>query len=58
MKLSAPKQITWWISVILAIIAVVARWIPFLSFLTPAYLFIILLAGFVLLLLGTFVKGF
>lgn len=56
MRLSAPKQSTWWISLILAIVAVVAMWIPFLSFLAP-YAFIILIVGFVLLCLGTFVTG-
>lgn len=57
MRLNAPKQMTWWISLILAIIAVVVHWFGLLTFLTP-YGFIILLVGFVILWLGTFVKGF
>ena len=56
MKLNAPKQNTFWIAIIIAIIAVVVRWIITIPFLTP-YAFIILLIGFVLLALGTFVKG-
>lgn len=56
MRLSAPKRMTWWISIILAIIAVLAESIPFISFLQP-YAFIILIVGFLLLLSGTFIKG-
>jgi len=57
MKLNAPKQSTWWIGVILAIIAVVFRYIiTSVAFLFD-YSFIILLVGFVILFLGTFVKG-
>ena len=57
MKLSAPKQLTWWISTILAIIAIIVKWFAILTFLSP-YTFIILLVGFVILWLGTFLKGF
>ena len=56
MKLSAPKQIVFLISLILAIIAVVSHFvgIPFVSL----YQFWILLAGYVLLALGVVLKGF
>jgi len=57
MKLSAPQQITWWISVILAVIAVVFTWIFTSVTLFTAWQFVVLLVGFVILALGTFVKG-
>lgn len=57
MKLNAPKKLTWWISLILAIVAIIVQWLNILTFLTP-YGFIILLVGFVILWLGTFIKGF
>lgn len=55
MRLTAPKKLTFWISLIIAVIAVIASLItiPFLS----NYTFIILIVAFVLLALGTFVKG-
>jgi hypothetical protein len=55
MRLNAPKQITWWISLIIEVIGVLAYFIaiPVLS----GIVFWILLVGFVLLFLGTFVKG-
>jgi len=56
MKLSAPKKIVFLISLILAIIAVVAHFvaIPFVSI----YGWWILLAGYIILALGVFLKGF
>ena len=56
MQLNAPKQIVFLISVILAAVSVVARFIaiPIVS----AYGWWILLAGFVVLLLGVVLKGF
>ena len=57
MKLNAPKQITWWISLIIAIIAVLAHWIVAIGFLTP-YSFLVLFIAYIILWLGTFVKGF
>ncbi len=55
MKLTAPKFITFIIAAILAVLAIVANFvaIPFVS----AYAFYFLLAGFVLLVLGLFIKG-
>ena len=55
MRLNAPKNSTFWISIIIAVIAVISELvtIPFLS----AYTYIILIIAFVLLALGTFVKG-
>jgi hypothetical protein len=57
MKLSAPKQITWWIAVILAIVAVVFTWIITTLTVFTGWQFVVLLVGFVILALGTFVKG-
>jgi len=56
MKLSAPKQITFLISLIIAVIAVLVQWTGILSFI-PIGSFILLLIGFILLALGTYVKG-
>jgi len=54
MKLSAPKLVTFWIAVILAIIALLGQLA--IAALAP-YAFWILLVAFVLLALGTFVSG-
>jgi len=60
MRLSAPKQGTFWLALILAVIAVVFKWIlpDNLQFLNDNWSFLILLIGFVIIGLGTFVKGF
>ncbi len=54
MDLSAPKQITYWISVVLAVLGLLGAivTIPFLS----TYAFWFLLVGFVLLALGCWLK--
>ena len=55
MKLNAPKVITWWISVIIGVLGIVASFvtIPLLSGLA----FWLVVVGFALLALGTFLKG-
>jgi heme/copper-type cytochrome/quinol oxidase subunit 1 len=55
MKLTPPKRVTFWISVVLALLALVAKFvnIPVVS----AFNFWFLLAGFVLLVLGLLIKG-
>lgn len=55
MKLTPPKGITFWISVILVVLGIVASFvaIPFVS--TYALWFVV--AGFVLLVLGLLIKG-
>lgn len=55
MKLNAPKQLTWWISILLGAVGVVGYFVA-LPFIT-VYAFWILLAGLVLLALGCFLKG-
>jgi len=55
MKLSAPKNVTWWISLILAVLAVLGKFvvIPFCT----ANGFWLLAVAFLLLWLGTLLKG-
>jgi len=55
MSLSAPKQITWWVAVVLAVIGLLAQLItiPALS----GIAFWILLVAFIILALGTFLEG-
>jgi threonine/homoserine/homoserine lactone efflux protein len=54
MDLSAPKQVTFWISVVLAVLGLLGHLvkIPFIS----TYAFWFLLVGFILLAAGCFVK--
>lgn len=56
MKLNAPKKIVWYISIILAVLSVVSTFItiPFVT----AYAFWVLVVAWVLLFLGTVLKGF
>ncbi|MBN2416221.1 hypothetical protein JXO52_10285 [bacterium] len=56
MKLNAPKKQVWWIALILAALGVVGRFvdIPVVT----EYSFWFLLVGYILLFLGTFLKGF
>jgi hypothetical protein len=56
MNLSAPKQQVWIIAVILGFLGIVGTFIaiPVVS----AYAFWFVVAGFVLLFLGTLLKGF
>lgn len=53
MKLSAPKEITFFIAVIIAVIGVLANQ----GILHIGYAFALVLAGFILLALGNLVKG-
>jgi hypothetical protein len=55
MKLTPPKNITFWISVIL-VVAGLLGYLKVLAFLSP-FAFWLVLAGFVLLFLGNLVKG-
>ncbi len=55
MRLNAPKQITWWIALIIGAIGIIGRFviIPVIS----PYAFWLVVVAFLLLFLGTFVKG-
>lgn len=55
MKLSAPKQITWLISVVLIVVGVVAEFVT-IGFVTD-YNFWIMTIAAVLLALATYMKG-
>jgi hypothetical protein len=56
MRLSAPKQITFLISLIIAIIGVLAKWVITIPVVTE-YATGVILVAFALLALGTYVKG-
>ncbi len=55
MKLSAPKQITWWIALVVGVIGILANLvtIPVLS----GFAFWLVVVAFVLLLLASFIPG-
>ena len=55
MKLSAPKTTTWWVAVVAGVLGIVGTFvsIPVVS----SYTFFLVAAGFVLLALGTYLKG-
>ena len=55
MKLSAPKNITWWIAVILGVLGLLGNFVtlPVISGLS----FWLLLLGFAILAVATFVEG-
>ena len=55
MKLSAPKVITWWIALILAGLGFIGHFVNIPVATMYQYWFV--LAGYVLLMLGTLVKG-
>ena len=54
MNLSAPKKVTWWVALIVGAVGILANFvtIPFLS----DYAFWLVVIGFVLLVLATFLK--
>ena len=51
--LSAPKVITFWIAVALAIIGLIFFFLPMVA----AYAFWVLLVAFIILMLGNLLKG-
>ncbi len=55
MKLTPPKQITWWIAVIVGVVGILANFItiPVLS----GYSFWLVVIGFALLAVATVVEG-
>jgi len=55
MRLSAPKVITFWIAVLLALLGVIAVLAPVASLV--GYALWLVVAGFVLLALGNLVEG-
>jgi hypothetical protein len=55
MKLNAPKQITWWIALVLAVVGLIGKLVT-ISVITT-YAFWIVLVAAVLLLLATYLEG-
>jgi cytochrome c oxidase subunit IV len=55
MKLSAPKQITFWIAVIVAVVGVIAFLVTSLGL--SGYAFWVLVVAFVILALGNLIEG-
>ncbi len=55
MKLNAPKQVTWWIAVVLGVLGLIGTFvaIPFVS----ANAFWFIFVAFLLLALATFLEG-
>jgi predicted membrane channel-forming protein YqfA (hemolysin III family) len=56
MKLSAPKQITWIVALILGIVGILANLVA-LPVITPALGFWLVVLGWVLLLIATIISG-
>ena len=59
MKLSAPKKITWWISLILLIVGTVLVILPRLGVDSPSVALgvVLIFASALLLVVATYVKG-
>jgi cytochrome c oxidase subunit IV len=55
MKLSAPKQITFWIAVIVAVVGVVAYLVTSLGL--SGYAVWVLVVAFIILALGNLIEG-
>jgi hypothetical protein len=55
MKLSAPKQTTWWIAVVLGVLGILGTYITIPIVSANAFWFVA--AGFVLLVLATYLKN-
>jgi hypothetical protein len=55
MKLSAPKQVTWWVALVVGVVGILANLvtIPVLS----GFAFWLVVVAFVLLILATFLQG-
>ena len=56
MKLSAPKTVVWWIATILGFLGIIGKFVV-VPFITVNSWWLVAIA-FVLLFLGTFLKGF
>lgn len=55
MKLNAPKNVTWWIAVVIGVLGMLGSFVqlPLVS----TYSFLFVAVGFVLLALATLLKG-
>jgi hypothetical protein len=59
MKLSAPKRITWWVSLIVGVVGIILHLIslPMLAVVPFGLGFWLVVVAFVLLLLATYLPG-
>jgi hypothetical protein len=58
MQLSAPKQLTWWIALIVGVVGILVQlFVPTLIALPFGLGFWLVVVAFVLLLLATYLKG-
>lgn len=55
MKLNAPKNVTWWIAVVLGVLGILGSFVQLP--LASEYSFLFVAVGFVLLALATLLKG-
>lgn len=53
MRLTAPKNITWWIAVVVGVVGIIANFVLD----TNAITFWLVVVAFVLLALGSYLKG-
>jgi hypothetical protein len=58
MRLTAPKVATFWVAVVLAILAVLGQLVPTLPLIGGAFAFWLLVIAFVILAAGAFFEGF
>ncbi|MCI0476252.1 MAG: hypothetical protein L0Y55_08395 [Anaerolineales bacterium] len=56
MKLSAPKQVTFWVAVVVAVLGLIANFVPSLPVLGGLGFWLLLL-GFVILVVGNVLEG-
>lgn len=56
MNLSAPKQVTFIVAVVIAILGLLGALVPTLPFL-PAYAFWLVVLGFIVLVAGNMMEG-
>jgi hypothetical protein len=57
MRTNAPKKVTWWVAVVLGVLGILGNFVPGIP-LISTYNFLFLVVGFILLALGTILKGF
>jgi len=56
MKLNAPKQITWWIALVLTVVGLIGQLVESIPIAHP-YAFWLVLVAAILLLLATYFEG-
>ncbi len=56
MKLSAPKMVTWWIAVVLGLLAVLGRFVPGLPLISSHYIWF-MTAGWLLFAASTVIDA-